>query len=50
MGYQLRKIQQGDQPDEFRPMPEFGAGVNEIIVDTGDGWFTEVIDGCPVRS
>lgn len=38
-GYQLRKIQQGDQPDEFKPMPEIGAGVNEIIVDTADGWF-----------
>jgi phage-related protein len=38
-GYQPRKIQQGDQPDEFKPMPEIGAGVNEVIVDTTDGWF-----------
>ena len=38
-GYQLRKVQQGDLPDEFKPMPEIGAGVNEVIVDTADGWF-----------
>ena len=38
-GYQLRKLQQGDQPDEFKPMPEVGAGVSEIIVDTAGGWF-----------
>ncbi|MBK6999805.1 MAG: type II toxin-antitoxin system RelE/ParE family toxin [Rhodoferax sp.] len=38
-GYQLRKVQQGEQPDEFKPMPDIGAGVNEIIVDTADGWF-----------
>lgn len=38
-GYQLRKVQQGSDPDEFKPMPEIGAGVNEIIVDTADGWF-----------
>ena len=23
-GYQLRKVQQGDQPDEFKPTPEIG--------------------------
>lgn len=38
-GYQLRKVQQGDLPDEFKPMPDIGAGVIEIIVDTADGWF-----------
>ena len=38
-GYQLRKVQEGDQPDEFKPMPEIGSGVNEIIVDENDGWF-----------
>ena len=38
-GYQLRKVQEGDQPDEFKPMPEIGSGVNEIIVDRNDGWF-----------
>ncbi len=38
-GYQLRKVQQGEPPDEFKPMPDIGAGVTEIIVDTADGWF-----------
>jgi len=38
-GFQLRKVQQGANPDEFKPMPEIGAGVNEVIVDTADGWF-----------
>lgn len=38
-GYQLRKVQEGEQPDEFKPMSEIGAGVYEIIVDTAAGWF-----------
>jgi phage-related protein len=38
-GFQLRKVQRGEQPDEFKPMSEIGAGVNEVIVDTSDGWF-----------
>ena len=38
-GYQLRKVQQGQLPDEFKSMPDIGAGVNEVIVDTSDGWF-----------
>jgi phage-related protein len=38
-GFQLRKVQQGANPDEFKPMPEIGSGVNEIIIDTADGWF-----------
>lgn len=38
-GFQLRKVQQGSDPDEFKPMPEIGSGVNEVIVDTADGWF-----------
>ncbi len=38
-GFQLRRVQRGANPDEFKPMPEIGSGVNEIIVDTADGWF-----------
>ncbi|OOG59265.1 type II toxin-antitoxin system RelE/ParE family toxin [Polaromonas sp. C04] len=38
-GFQLRKVQRGEQPDVFKPMPAIGAGVAEIIVDTADGWF-----------
>lgn len=38
-GYQLRKVQKGEQPDVFKPMAEIGAGVSEIIVDSAAGWF-----------
>jgi phage-related protein len=26
-GYQLVKVQQGQQPDDFKPMPSIGSGV-----------------------
>ena len=29
-GYQLDKVQRGDQPDDFKPMPAIGKGVEEI--------------------
>jgi len=29
-GYQLFKVQQGKEPDDWKPMPMVGAGVNEI--------------------
>lgn len=31
-GYQLNKIQRGEQPDDFKPMPSIGKGVEEIRV------------------
>jgi phage-related protein len=31
-GYQLFKVQQGKEPDDWKPMPSVGAGVNEIRV------------------
>jgi len=31
-GYQLDKVQRGDQPDDFKPMPAIGKGVEEIRV------------------
>ena len=31
-GYQLDKVQRGDQPDDFKPMPTIGKGVEEIRV------------------
>jgi len=36
-GYQLDKVQHGEQPDHFKPMPSIGIGVEEIRVrdDTG---------------
>ena len=29
-GYQLDKVQRGLQPDDFKPMPTIGKGVEEI--------------------
>lgn len=29
-GYQLDRIQHGDTPDDWKPMPSIGSGVNEI--------------------
>jgi len=36
-GSQIRRVQYGDEPDDWKPMPSIGAGVNEIrIRDDGD--------------
>jgi phage-related protein len=31
-GYQLEKIQRGEQPDDFKPMPTIGRGVEELRI------------------
>ncbi len=31
-GYQLDKVQRGEQPDDFKPMPSVGKGVEEIRI------------------
>jgi phage-related protein len=31
-GYQLEKVQHGDQPDDFKPMPAIGKGVEELRI------------------
>lgn len=31
-GYQLDKVQRGKQPDDFKPMPSIGKGVEEVRV------------------
>jgi len=36
-GYQLDKVQRGDQPDDFKPMPAVGKGVEEIRVSDSRG-------------
>ena len=36
-GYQLDKVQRGDQPDDFKPMPAVGKGVEEIRVSDSSG-------------
>ena len=36
-GYQLDKVQRGEQPDDFKPMPGIGRGVEEIRVSEQSG-------------
>src|SRR5438445_3979355 len=36
-GYQLDKVQRGDQPDDFKAMPSIGKGVEEIRVSDSSG-------------
>lgn len=36
-GYQLDKVQRGEQPDDFKPMPTIGKGVEEIRVRDDSG-------------
>ena len=38
-GYQLYKVQIGEQPDDFKPMAIVGKGVQEIRVKDEDGIF-----------
>ncbi|HEU4341425.1 MAG TPA: type II toxin-antitoxin system RelE/ParE family toxin [Candidatus Binatia bacterium] len=34
-GFQLRRIQQGLEPNDWKPMPRVGPGVQEIRIHTG---------------
>lgn len=36
-GYQLDRVQRGLQPDDFKPMPAIGKGVEEIRIRDDDG-------------
>ena len=38
-GYQLRKVQRGDDPDDWMPFDEVGAGTKEIRIKQTDGAF-----------
>lgn len=38
-GQQLRKIQRGDEPDDWKPFDEIGAGTKEIRIKLPDGAF-----------
>jgi len=31
-GHQLEKVQRGEQPDDFKPMPAIGKGVEELRI------------------
>ena len=37
-GFQLRAIQRGQKPTDFKPMPTIGKGVEEIRIWTGDAY------------
>lgn len=38
-GYQIDKVQNGEEPDNWKPMKTIGPGVNEIrIADEGDAY------------
>jgi phage-related protein len=39
VGYQLNKVQRGEQPDDFKPMPNIGKGVEEIRVWADNGTY-----------
>jgi phage-related protein len=39
-GYQLDKLQRGEQPDDFKPMPSIGRGVEELRVWDDKGTYT----------
>lgn len=38
-GYQLDKVQRGEQPDDFKPMPSIGKGVEEIRIWADNGTY-----------
>jgi len=38
-GYQLDKVQRGEQPDDFKPMPNIGKGVEELRVWDDSGTY-----------
>jgi phage-related protein len=41
-GYQLDKVQRGQQPDDFKPMPTIGKGVEELRVWDNSGTYRVV--------
>lgn len=42
MGYQLDRVQHGQDPDDWKPMNTIGAGVREIRVRDGFGAFRAI--------
>ena len=35
LGYQLERVQDGDEPKDWKPMPSIGVGVSELRVQAG---------------
>ena len=42
-GYQLDKVQRGLQPDDFKPMPTTGKGVEEIRIRDDSGTYRVIV-------
>jgi len=42
-GYQLEKVQDGETPDDFKPMPSIGMGVEEIRIWDKSGTFRVIV-------
>lgn len=42
VGYQLDKVQRGEQPTDFKPMPSIGKGVEELRVWDDSGTYRVV--------
>jgi phage-related protein len=38
VGFELRAVQRGEEPSDFKPMPTIGSGVYEIRIQTGDAF------------
>src|SRR5258706_7583310 len=38
-GFDLRKLQRGETPDDWKPFAEVGPGAKEIRIACEDGWF-----------
>ena len=38
MGYEIHRLQQGEDPTDFKPVKDF-TGVSEIRVNEDDSWF-----------
>lgn len=41
-GYQIDKVQRGERPDDFKPMPSIGKGVEEIRIWDESGTYRVV--------
>jgi phage-related protein len=41
-GYRLETVQRGEQPDDFKPMPSTGKGVEEIRVLDSSGAYRAI--------
>ena len=44
-GYQLEKVQRGDAPDDFKPIPAIAKGVEEIRVRDESGAYRVIYTG-----